>query len=383
MEFVPLLPPTTKRMIRLIWIFCFTFLTSLHLDAQSINSLPEAELELEKLLISLREAENNSEKKERNDLFKTKLVEVLNQESSMNYNFTKLTTVGFIPSPDQMVRIVNWNVEQDDQSQKYYCFIQRIDPKKNEYQLHEMTKSLDVMAMRPTDILQSNQWYGALYYQIIPFEKGNRDMYIVLGWDGLGTTSNMKLIDVLYFSGNQAKLGSPVFKVGNETFKRVFYEHSEKTTMSLRFDPKYGRILFDHLSPESPNLIGHYSYYVPDLSYDAFIFKSGKWYLQEDVIAVNAESIEKQEIIVPDEDGNLQKTKIKNRWINPSDKEAPAGGNNHEAALPEGEPVKETKEEAPKTKKKWFEKKDKRDPSNQYPYKDWKPIKTKKKKKSQ
>ncbi len=367
-------------MIRLFWVFLFTFLTSITLHAQTVTSFQDNENELEQLLSSLRLAENNSEKKERNELFKTKLKEVLNLESSMTYNFNRLTTVGFILSPDGLVRIVNWNVEQDDKTQKYYCFIQHIDEKKKEYRLHELTKSYDVMAMRPTEILQSNQWYGALYYQIIPFEKGNRDMYTILGWDGLGSTSNMKLIDVLYFSGNQAKLGSPVFKVGNETFKRLFYEHSEKTTMSLRFDGKYNRILFDHLSPESPNLVGHYSYYVPDLSYDAFILKNGKWYLQEDVIAVNEKFEEKFEIEVPDTEGKIKTVKVKNRWINPSDKDAPAGGNNHEAALPEGAPVDEKGKKPQKEKRKLFEKKDKRDPSNQYPYSDWKKPKKKKKK---
>lgn len=360
--------------------------------SQTNTTLIEAENELENLLISLRKAENNSEKKERNNLFKAKMHDVLKMQGVMDYPFTKLSTVGFINSPDKMVRIVNWNVEQDDKTQNYFCFILRYDERKKEVQLHELTKSKDIMPLRPTEILQSDQWYGALYYQIIPFEKGNRDMYTLLGWDGLGTTSNMKLIDVLYFSGSQAKLGSPVFKVGSETFKRVFYEHSEKTTMSLRYDAKYERILFDHLSPESPNLVGHYAYYVPDLSYDAFVLKNGKWYLKEDVIAINDKAPEKIEIItldkngqvVMDENGNpVKKTKIKNRWEDPSNANAPAGGNNHEAALPEGEPNDaEKKAKKAKERKKWFVKKDKRDPSNQYPYSDIKQMKKKRKKRN-
>ena len=68
-------------------------------------------------------------------------------------------------------------------------------------------------------------------------------------------------------------------------------------------------------------------------------------------------------------------------WENPSNTNAPAGGNNHEAALPEVDPSKEAKKEKQtKEKRKWFQKKDKRDPSNQYPYSDWKKSKPKKKK---
>ena len=159
--------------------------------------------------------------------------------------------------------------------------------------------------------------------------------------------------------------------------------------MTLRYDDKYERILFDHLSPESKNLVGHYSYYVPDLSYDAFELKNGKWYLKEDVIAVNGKTSEKIEVIPVDKNGEIKydengdpiKKRIKNKWENPSNPNAPAGGNNHEAALPEVDPSKEAKKEKPtKEKRKWFQKKDKRDPSNQYPYSDWKKSKPKKKK---
>lgn len=379
-------------MIRFIWIFFLLLLSSWAAFTQNTSSFQEDERELETLLNDLRKAENNSDKRDRNKLFKAKLEETLKKEGSMSYPFSRLTTVGFISSPDQLIRIVNWNVEQDDFTQNYYCYIQRFDEKKNERQLIELTKSMDVMALRPKDILASNQWYGALYYQIIPFEKGNKDMYTLLGWDGLGTTSNMKILDVLYFSGNQAKLGSPVFKVGNETLKRVFYEHSEKATMSLRFDGKYNRILMDHLSPESPNLVGHYSYYVPDLSYDAFILKSGKWYLQEDVIAINDKTAEKIEIAVMNDEGQMEldslgnpenKKRIKNKWINPSDPNSPGGGNNHEAALPdevEETPDKKENKEPIEQKRKWYQKKDKRDPNNPYPFDPKNKIRKKKKK---
>ena len=377
------------RMIRIRWLFLLIFTSTFFAHAQVHTSFADAENELETLLNSLRDASNDLEKKERNEAFRAKMEEVLSREGSLSYPFSRLTTVGFIPSPGKLVRVVNWNVEQDDKTQKYFCFIQRYDEKKKELQLNEFTKGNYVMPLRPTEILQSNQWYGALYYQIIPFEKGNRDMYVLLGWDGLGTASNMKMIDVLYFSGTSAKLGSPVFKVGSETFKRVFYEHSEKTTMSLRYDEKHDRILFDHLSPESNNLVGHYSYYVPDLSYDAFELKNGKWYLKEDVIAVNGKTSEKIEVIPVDKNGEIKydkngepiKKRIKNKWENPSNPNAPAGGNNHEVALPEVNPNKEVKKEKPtKEKKKWLQKKDKRDASNQYPYSDWKKPKPKRKK---
>jgi hypothetical protein len=189
----------------------------------------------------------------------------------------------------------------------------------------------------------------------------------------------MKLIDALYFSGNQAKLGSPVFKVGNETFKRVFYEYSKKSNMSLRYDEKYERILMDHLSPESTGLAGFYAYYVPDMSYDAFELKSGKWVLKEDVVAVNSKTAEKLTIKAPDSDGNINTIKLKNKWIDPTDSGSPTGGSGHSSALPEGSEKNTKKEKRTKTPK-IKKSKDTRDPSNQYPYSDLKKMKKKRKK---
>ena len=60
--------------------------------------------------------------------------------------------------------------------------------------------------------------------------------------------------------------------------------------MSLKFEPEYNRIIYDHLSPETPSMTGFYSYYVPDFSYDAFVFYKSKWILQEAVVGVNKKS---------------------------------------------------------------------------------------------
>ena len=68
----------------------------------------------------------------------------------------------------------------------------------------------------------------------------------------------MKLIDVLSIQGNHVKLGWPLFITKNEKLKRVVFEYSKKATMSLRFEDKYQRIIFDHLSPETPSMAGFY-----------------------------------------------------------------------------------------------------------------------------
>lgn len=336
--------------------------SSTGLSQNTITSADESELNV--LLSDLRAAKTDSEKAAKNKLFKEKFAKVLDKENALTYPFSSLTTIGFIDSPDGLLRIINWNVEQDDQSQRYFGFVIHNDKRHKEIVKTELIE--DVFGVKqPEDVVEANQWYGALYYKIIPVDKGSRTMYTVLGWDGNTTLSNIKLIDVLYISGKSVKFGNPIFKVGNETKKRVFYEHSEKTTMLLNYEEDRKRIMMDHLSPETPSMKGFYSFYVPDLSYDAFKFEKGKWILQEDVIGVNNHPDEKKQTVytADPKSGKVVERRIDGTWKNPSDPNAPVGGIEHVAVTPEATP-NDDNEEKTKKEKGAREKKDKRDPSN-------------------
>ncbi len=302
----------------------------------SDSLLVQRERQLYVLLNDLRAARSTEVKEEKNKLFKNYLYETIQLENAFSYPFDRLKTLGSIASPDGMIRLFNWNIEQNDGTQKYYCFILRYDERRKIYKTYELIDNSIMLPPRPEGTLEANQWYGALYYKIIPIEKGNKQMYTLLGWDGNNSLSNIKLIDVLYFAGNSPRLGSPIFKYNDETVRRVFFEHSEKAYMSLKYEEHYKRIIFDHLSPESPSMKGFYSYYIPDLSYDAFKFENNKWVLHEDVIGVNKESAKKMVVMVPGgKDGAIEKKEIKTKWIDPSDSKAPGGGSAHVAVLPE------------------------------------------------
>lgn len=315
--------------------------------AQENPVLIEREQVLDSLLDQLRSAENNQEKDARNLLFKAELESALNEPKAMEYSFSKLETVGFIDSPDKMVRIVNWNVEQDDLSHKYYCYVLYNDKKKDEVRVTELKDMSFGMPSQPEDVLESDNWYGALYYKIIPVDKGSRTLYTVLGWDHNSTLSQLKLIDVLYFTGTSVKLGSPIFRIGKETKNRVFFEYSKKVNMYMNYETDRKRIMMDHLSPESQSLKNFRSYYVPDLSYDAFVFENNKWVLMEDVIGVNGagDQSKTQSIQVMNErTGKLETRQVKTSWVNPEDPEAPGGGSEHVAVTPESVSKEEQKE---------------------------------------
>ncbi len=310
--------------------------------------------ELSFLLDSLRSAKTDDDKSSINDRFSSLMEKTLNEPTIFDYNFAELATIGCIDSPDGEVRIVNWNIEQEDESQRYFAYVLKRDIKKSKHEVFALTHNV-YSELKPEETLDADNWYGALYYKIIPEIKSSKKYYTVLGWNAATKESNMKLIDVISFSGNTLKLGAPIFKIENNTLKRVFFEHSKKVTISLKWEPEYKRIIFDHLSPETPSMIGFYEFYVPDMTYDAFVFEDGKWLLKEDVIGVNKESNDMKVAVINPETGEIELVTKKGEWIDPSSNNGSVS-EKHVPAMPSSNEPKKGKEKKKKEKQTALEK---------------------------
>jgi len=339
----------------------FVFTTAI-VKAQADTVLVNRENRLEVLLAELRSSSTDDQKKEKNEVLKTYLKETVALKASFTYPFSKLKTVGIIDSPDNKLRIITWNIEQSDQTQQYFGFVLLEDSKKKNIVVTELIDNSQNLPPRSDEVLDAANWYGALYYKIIPIQKSSKTMYTLLGWDGNNSMSTVKLIDVLYVSGSNIKLGSPIFKMHGEVRKRVFFEHAKKTTMSLKYEEDYKRIIFDHLSPESPNLEGFRAFYVPDFSYDAFIYQANKWQLKEDVIGVNKGESKKLNVYVEDsKTGKVAKKTIDNKWETPEGYQQPNQEMKHVAVTPE---MAEVSDDPKKNESNGRKKSDKRNPAN-------------------
>ncbi|MEJ6777189.1 MAG: hypothetical protein QNK85_07700 [Crocinitomicaceae bacterium] len=347
-------------MKRLFFLFlCITLISKA--IGQEFDLAAE-EVELERLLIDLRSSKNNQEKKEKNALLKAEMSRVLQSKEAMLYPFLKLTTIGFIDSPDKQMRIINWNVEQDDLSQEYTAFVIHLDKRGQVQYVTELEDNSSGIPVQTNEFITADNWYGALYYKVIPVKKGSKTIYTLLGWDYNTSLSQIKIIDAIYFNGKNVKLGSPIFKSGNTTEKRVFFEYSKKVTMSLKYEEDRERIIFDHLSPESPSMNEFRTFYVPDMSYDGFKLKKGKWVLHEDIIGVNKGSNQKKQYIYVQNEktGKVQGKEVKVEWLNPEDSGNPANGGHHVAVTPDVEIKGEEKNDVRLPK---INKRDRRDPS--------------------
>lgn len=325
--------------MRTIFFFLITVFFALNTIAQGNNmQLQKEENQLGQLLSKLRSAKEDTAIDEINTQFKEEFKKALEMDGAFDYPFTSLKTIGNISSNDQLIRIFSWNIQYQDLSNNYFSFILKKDLRRGNVDVIELKRQDQHIRLAQNETVTDENWYGALYYDIIDVQKRNRTYYTLLGYDYNNQRSRIKFIDVLYFTGRIPNFGYLLFKDGNDRSMRALFEYSTEAVMSLRYDKDRQLIIFDHLSPKTSKLKDFKEFYVPDMSYDAYVWDGKYWNLEEDIIANNSEKGERKKIDLKAYDADLDSVVTvseKNKWINPSDQNAPIDGGQHRAVTPE------------------------------------------------
>jgi len=220
--------------------------------------------------------------------FSAILKRILKKEGSQNFVFDSLNSIARLEPEDKSFVIFNWELPHTDGTFTYYAFVLHKNNTTKSYQLTELTDASASIKRPEAALLKANNWYGAHYYKIISVKRKRKTYYCLLGADWNDRLSKKKLMEVLCFEKDGSlKFGAPIINYNKITLNRLILEYSSNVSMSLNYDEKSKRIIFDHLSPIEEGLKGQYQFYAPDLSYDALKFKKGKWQHYENIDARN------------------------------------------------------------------------------------------------
>jgi hypothetical protein len=286
--------------------FLILLLFSLHSPAQEKNAdialLNSYSDTLKAICKKLFATENDADKKKYNQQLVNTFERALQLENSFTYEFDSLNDIAQLRPNDKAFRMINWNVAYKDGTQEYFGFIQNkfVQVKKKGLFQKETTTTIKLFPLidksaeikSPENTISDNKnWYGMLYYAVITKKTKKQTYYTLLGWDGNDKLSRKKIIDVLTFDATGApRFGADIFEMPKRSPKRVIFEYAATCTMSLKYNSKKDSIVFDHLAPDNPTLAGQYQYYCPDMSYDGFGFKKGKWHYGADLNIMNDKS---------------------------------------------------------------------------------------------
>ncbi len=221
------------------------------------------------------------ERLESNFLFVKTLVSALKETNSYFFNFEQLNMISAVRSPDDSFRVFSWNIPLQDGSFLFYGSIQF---KSGTLKLLPLLDKTFEISDVNKNIVDSKNWYGAQYYDIIALKP---NQYLLLGWKGHNASVSQKVIEVLSLdSSGNVKLGQGIFD-DDSTIVRKIFSYAKDATMLLRFNKQENRIEFDHLIPLDG---GKKDQNVPDLSHDAYKLKNNKLELLKNITILNLEN---------------------------------------------------------------------------------------------
>lgn len=197
--------------------------------------------------------------------------------------------IGRVVSDDNKVCIYSWAFQLADKSYNYGSIVQTKLRKGSRIEALNIRKA--PFLPQPTERIQRQNWYGALYYKIAHVKYRRDEYYIMLGWAGLTSISHYKVIEVLRVDkSGRASFGKQVLKKkGRQTWSRHVFQYSAEGKIALNYDDAAKMIVFDHLVPESMMFTDIPSYYGPDFTYDTYNLHEGKWFYNDNVDVRNKE----------------------------------------------------------------------------------------------
>lgn len=263
-------------MKNLLWLH-FMLLPSIFFG----QNLEEAAQRIEEVREKTVYAESHEERTAYNDTLTRLFKEFMTLPGSFDYKFENLPFTGVIQSPDEEFKFITWNTPLPNGTYRYRLFIQFPSGK------YEYLYSLSGEGQRSnTKTLNAKDWYGALYYEVIPFKHERKQYYMLLGWDGNNRYTTRKTAEVMHFNKNgNPVFGAPVFRDKNEQImNRLLLEFKKEASVSLKYDGKKDRIIFNHLEPLNPEMEGIYRFYVPNLEFNAYnLQRNGEWIFEENI----------------------------------------------------------------------------------------------------
>lgn len=270
----------------LIFLLFLTASSAFSQDSALISSYTER---INSIFLRVKEEKSKEALLRKNDSILLIIREIAEQEGSFDWELDSLKFMKKFVADDRQMALYSWVVPMGESSRLYNAVFQTAEGET--YTLKQIADTSYI----PKNQLYAKDWYGALYYEIIPFKSEKRTLYALVGWRELADRQQ-KVVDVLDVSSGELLLGQPLFVHTEEDFygekhtitqNRLVFEYDKRITMFIKYNKRKNRIELDNLSPMEV-VDGKVLSYGPDFSVNAYRLKKGRWIFVEDIKVKNA-----------------------------------------------------------------------------------------------
>lgn len=247
--------------------------------------------------------------------FKSKVDSLLKATPDTFLVLDSIRNLSVLTNPDSTLRVITWLFPFDNGAYKFYGYVKYFNPVDSTWQLQRLNDRHKEIENPEISGLSTDNWYGALYYDMIVKE----DFITLLGWNGYHNELNQKVIDILHYNEEgEPFFGKDVFAGYKDSVKRVILEYSEDVSITLEHDlilhevtrpsenafmdqprtekKKQKMIYFNKLDPIQPMFEGDRRYYVPlSEKMHGFYFSNKRWNFIDKLIILSTKVEEEED----------------------------------------------------------------------------------------
>jgi hypothetical protein len=176
----------------------FVLLLSFQILANGQDTQDKKGITLQKFAESIQMDTLLSDRMKSDSIFTKKLVAVLKNEHSFDFEFDSLKSIKHLISPDNKFKIFTWQVDLGDGTYRQRGAIQ-MNTNDGKLLLHPLFDQSDFVSNISLGVNDRKHWIGAVYYAIIPVMANKDTLYTLLGYDENTNGITRKIIELLQF----------------------------------------------------------------------------------------------------------------------------------------------------------------------------------------
>lgn len=263
--------------------------------------------ELKKLFGLVFTASTDNERYNANEQVVQLFENALEQEGAFYWKWDFGRSVSVLTSSDRKFRVITWPVVRDNGEYECFGFVQAYNEKTENFDVWVLNDKSDEIMNAEESVLGPENWFGTVYQELIETKHEGKEYYTLIGWSGVNNLTQRKVIEPICFRSGSSKpqFGQALFR-REKNLRRVVFEYSRNAMVNVRYDDQFTRtvvnkkvkgkkgrimnvqeahdtkgrmIIFDEIAPMLPGMEGLFHTYVPTGTELAYIFREGKWEL--------------------------------------------------------------------------------------------------------
>lgn len=223
--------------MRKIFSYIVVLLVAASVSAQDKQLMADYQSQLMSIFEEVYNAPTDNQRYHANEAAVQLFSEALAEENSIRWQWDLGSKVSVLTSADKKFRIFTWPVVNDGGEYECFGLVQALNEKTDKYDVYVLNDKSEDIVNRQEALLAPDNWFGAVYQELITSSFEGKNYYTLLGWSGVDNLTQRKVIEPVCFkSGNSLpQFGQNLFRK-ERNLRRVVLEYTDKAMVNLRYE---------------------------------------------------------------------------------------------------------------------------------------------------